>query len=374
MNCLWSMKKALSGEKPNQLRCSGQSASRPGFSALELVCVLVILGVLLALLLPAVQSVREDSRKTACQNRLRQLGLAVTSHESQYRRFPPGSLGYAVDVLVDVNEWEVNLANPAHPWYLPRNQNTSWLVFLLPWIEQETLADQLPKTCFDTVHSSWEEFPSAIGILASSAVRKVMATRVPAFLCPSDISPPERLVFAMGSQPAFDPARRLDVYLITPVLIDGEQPPYEVTSFSACSGAYSGGYFPDSAVARYRGVFASRPGTLHAAITDGLSNTILAGETLGEIEAKKRLRQSSWMFGQLCRARGDLPWMQTADPFHLGYELLGDEWFSSHASFGSFHPGGVNCLRADGSVTAISRYPALEVWYSLCGMADAESR
>src|SRR5262245_50324144 len=77
----------ISAPEPTGLRFHGR---RSGFTLVELLVVIAIVGVLVALLIPAVQSARESSRRTTCQNNLRQLALGLTSFESANKKLPPG--------------------------------------------------------------------------------------------------------------------------------------------------------------------------------------------------------------------------------------------------------------------------------------------
>lgn len=98
--------------------------SRYGFTLVELLVVIAIIGILIGLLLPAVQQVREAARRTHCQNNLRQVGLALASHHSALRELPMGCL-----------EWR---------GWPPRNQRQlAWSAFLLPYLEQQNVFDQL---------------------------------------------------------------------------------------------------------------------------------------------------------------------------------------------------------------------------------------
>lgn len=118
---------------PNQSQSLPQLADQPatktdrrihGFTLIELLVVLAIIGILVGLLLPAVQSVREASRKVSCQNRIKNLDLATLSFESTHERFPHGA---------------------------SFQNEISWAVFCLPWLGEENLHDR-----FD-FSSKWNE-------------------------------------------------------------------------------------------------------------------------------------------------------------------------------------------------------------------------
>jgi prepilin-type N-terminal cleavage/methylation domain-containing protein len=98
-----------------------------GFTLVELLVVIAIIGILIALLLPAVQAAREASRRTACRNNLRQTGLALLSYHSAHKTFPIGCL-----------EWR----DPAHP----ANRQLAWSASILPQLEEQSTYKLLDLT------------------------------------------------------------------------------------------------------------------------------------------------------------------------------------------------------------------------------------
>ena len=122
----------------------------PGFSLIELLIVIAILGGLVALLLPAVQASREAARRSTCLSRLRQLGLAAHQFESMHHTFPVGCL-----------ECDYRLPRPRRQW--------SWNVFLLPHLEEAALATQVDPAA---------GYAAAENRLAFGAI-------LPVFRCPS---------------------------------------------------------------------------------------------------------------------------------------------------------------------------------------------
>lgn len=121
---------------------------KSGFTLVELLVVIAIIGMLVALLLPAVQSARAAGRRTVCQNNLRQLGLAATLYETSQQVFPPG-----VTALDD------NLQNGLQ----------SGFAYILPQLEQQNIFDIMDMSV------PWKHPRNA----------QAIATRIDAFLCPS---------------------------------------------------------------------------------------------------------------------------------------------------------------------------------------------
>lgn len=122
-----------------------------GFTLVELLVVIAIIGMLVAILLPAVQAARGAARRSQCQNNLRQLGLAVVGHEVAQQVFPPGATVTGDDF---------------------RDGEHSGLVYLLPYLEQQNLYDLVDFS------KSWKDAPNL----------RVAQTTVETYLCPSSPS------------------------------------------------------------------------------------------------------------------------------------------------------------------------------------------
>ena len=100
---------------------------RSGFTLVELLVVITIIGILIALLLPAVQAAREAARIAQCQNNIKQLALGCLNHEAAIKRFPTGGWGFA---------WTGD-PNRGNDWRQPGG----WIYNILPYIEQQDLHD-----------------------------------------------------------------------------------------------------------------------------------------------------------------------------------------------------------------------------------------
>jgi len=129
--------------------------SCPAFTLVELLVVIAIIGVLIALLLPAVQAARESARRAQCQNNLKQIGLAALQFEDAYKRLPPGAV-----------------------WNGAGTEKGSAYIYLLPYLEQNPLynAFDLTRTSIDG-----STFPGTTKLIAS--------TIIPTLICPSDPHP-----------------------------------------------------------------------------------------------------------------------------------------------------------------------------------------
>ena len=158
------------------------------FTLVELLVVIAIIGILIGLLLPAVQRVRESARRTACLNNVRQLALAVQNYESNFGKFPPS---YVIE-----------------PGLILPTSNGSWSVQarLLPYMEQNNLFSRI------NFNVPWDD--------PLNVAAEIPITRVTSFICPSEANNavrtdsdgqqkvyPLNYVFNMGSWLIYDPSQ-----------------------------------------------------------------------------------------------------------------------------------------------------------------------
>lgn len=129
---------------------------RPGLTLVELVVVIAIIALLMALLIPAVQSARESARMVQCRNNLKQIGQGLANYEHGFRSFPPAT------------EWN-GTSSPGFstPW-----SRSNWVALILTRLDQQPVYDSLDAT----------------QSIAAEANRLFRGTRWPAMLCPSDVS------------------------------------------------------------------------------------------------------------------------------------------------------------------------------------------
>ena len=284
---------------------------RKGFTLIELLVVIAIIAILIGLLLPAVQKVREAASRLKCQNNLKQLGLALQNFHDTHGRFPPGQAG---DHQL-LPPWITQLG-PLH--------HEGWAPFILPFIEEENLG-KLYR--FDL----WSADPLN---------QPVMARPLKIFQCPSA---PDQLRY------------------VTSWPFDSTNPPGK----GAC-GDYGPTWGIDPIygpilVANkligpsddYRGVLAPHEMASFSQITDGTSHTILVTEDAG--------RPTLWQVGRRGgpdRTNNGGPWAGYNNGFYLrgsNYDGTGD-WgpcainCTNDREVYSFHPDGANAVFADGSV------------------------
>lgn len=370
-----------------------RSKRRSGFTLIELLVVIAIIAVLIGLLLPAIQKVREAANRMACSNNLKQLGLAAHNYDSTYGSLPPGYLSYKPTMVADAPSVDNNF------------QNVGVLVYLLPFLELNTISSQLKVNLDRTVYTlpgstPWWDYdppPKYFDWQLAQAQIKV-------FMCPSDdisgdptpsSSDPSGIGASMrcGAVKTDTDNAAYAVLAYFPRTLTGQYLPKGHTNYAGVAGALGAakevtnadvntcpGDFPSTGgvnLKLYEGIFTNRSANKLGAIPDGTSNTLMFGETLGGFDSSvysKRTILFSW-FGI-----GALPTKfglgQPGLPY--GNSLPGANW----DTFSSRHPGVVQFCFADGSVHALKygqttiRKPKCSTdWYvlnALSGMKDGQ--
>ena len=167
----------LSGTWINQVKfTSANRTRRTAFTLVELLVVIAIIGVLIALLLPAVQAAREAARRSQCTNNMRQLGIALQNYHSANKQFPPGSLGHRNPNRITQPR---QVSNPGDPGFIPF---TPHVVFMLPYLEESAKFNLYNRNL------DWNRQPVA--------VLEQLRSPLPTYQCPSDEG---QQMFAVGN-------------------------------------------------------------------------------------------------------------------------------------------------------------------------------
>jgi prepilin-type N-terminal cleavage/methylation domain-containing protein len=246
---------------------------------IELLVVIAIIGVLIALLIPAVQRVREAASRMSCANNLKQLGLACHSYESAHRHFPPGYLGPMQ------NEQDYG----GHPEQM---QQAGLLVFLLPHVEQDGLYSQL-RIDLDPCRlgPAWWTDPTNC---------KLAQTRIQLFECPSDNIADDTATLGTGRafhcynynapiMPNQDDNTNVDADILDP----SDPTVFGRSNYAGCAGLAGRG--TSQYWSKYEGIFTNRSRTTVVQIRDGTSNTLFLGETVGGHQNGQRMYLPTWM-------------------------------------------------------------------------------
>ena len=306
------------------------SARRSGFTLVELLVVIAIIGILIALLLPAVQAAREAARRSQCTNNLKQLGLAIHNYHDTHKFFPACVIAARLNALTT----------------FPGDM--SWMPLLLPYLEQRALHDQLAPYM---VARRSSQFPSSL-----------MNTVISSLGCPSD--PYHGKTTALHDQTDDPPWDYNDGFCGNYLLCNGSEQVTEGT---------------DGNSFRMNGMFFYLSKINMASVVDGTSNTVMSAEIclVQEITPKGhrdwrgryyRADHLSSLFttylppnttsSDLCRTCQGSP----ASPYYAPCTAS----TPTQAIYArSRHPGGVNAGLADGSVRFVSATIDTQTWRGL---------
>jgi prepilin-type N-terminal cleavage/methylation domain-containing protein/prepilin-type processing-associated H-X9-DG protein len=346
---------------------------RPGFTLIELLVVIAIIGILIALLLPAVQKVREAANRSACANNLKQLGLAAHNYQDANGSLPPGELGPLPD-----KSWPQFGGDPDN------YQEDGCLVYLLPYLEADTVYHNLTVNFDPTVelphnnrNAYWDNNPDW----------QMAQTQIKTFLCPSDNVTEPLTPFSAGwgvciNMHLYD--NQAQTYTFTSTA--SKQLPEGRTNYTGVGGACGihastndprcGG----ADLSRYDGIFVNRVTRDLSKIPDGTSTTLMFGEGIGG-SANQRARDFAWSWmgvGTIATKFGLGDSTQPYDPNSSDPNQPGAYW----SKFSSRHQAGVNFCFADGSVRMLRfgatsyRNPPSGDWYvlqALAGIQDGQT-
>lgn len=337
----------------NRARPVARMNARRGFTLVELLVVIAIIATLIGILLPAVQSAREAARRSACSNNMKQIGLAILTHESSQRRLPAG--------------FEYINTNRA-AW--------GWGTFILPYAEQSSI--------YTALDPGNQELDTYLPSPPNDQVRQALQAKISMYRCPSDVAKDLNELSDFGTKAPLPSGFFLSTSNYVGSCGDG-----------ALTSAGTGSNGPNNANDSFGAFFGSRDSKLGLAIgkfSDGLSKTFLVGERAGALTAaavdEGRGGPAAVWAGNGRPAGGTSPsgagrcLGRTSGPQYPGTSVPGfphaaaGEWylnaFATNANantkgFSSWHPGGGHFLSGDGSVAFLSDRVSAEL---LCKKAN----
>jgi prepilin-type N-terminal cleavage/methylation domain-containing protein/prepilin-type processing-associated H-X9-DG protein len=289
-----------------------------GFTLVELLVVITIIGILIALLLPAVQAAREAARRMQCSNNLKQTALALHLYHEAKGVFPVGIGGVAAGI----------------------NNTPTWAGAVLPYLEQENAIRGFTFTTASTC----------------ATLKLLFRTTIPTFVCPSDMAGREGRIDKLVNSDAIGFAR---------------------SNVVGCFGA-DGDMWETASVKK--AIFNIDLARSMAQIKDGTSNTAMISEIVAGPNGTGDAR-GQWWYDLGCHYEHRFSPNSNADTV-LNYADLcvptkvpcqfGGSWGGMHVAAGSMHPGGVNLGFADGAVTFINQNSNLATWQALASIEGGE--
>jgi prepilin-type N-terminal cleavage/methylation domain-containing protein/prepilin-type processing-associated H-X9-DG protein len=310
-----------------------RAQTRRAFTLIELLVVIAIIGVLIALLLPAVQKVREAANRMKCANNLKQIALALDNYEGSHGSYPPGRRG--CDGIT---------SGPCAS--IPTSGTTadrcgaSGFVFILPFLEAQSLYNQ-----FNQADLPWGTYSVTWGTAANNAA--ALAARPKYYVCPTDPAQPQLTLTWNG----VTTTAAIGSY----AFVHGTMGPS--SGISDTLKLYNTGMFNYFICQKRSGM------------SDGSSNTMLVGETMDGDDSKS---QNFWTQG----GRHESSLRNTENPMNTppGTGITTSPYgIPLNGAFASKHPGGVQFAFGDGHVSFVSETISLPLYRALSTRAGGEA-
>jgi prepilin-type N-terminal cleavage/methylation domain-containing protein len=317
---------------------------RRGFTLVELLVVIAIIGILIALLLPAVQAAREAARRSQCLNNLKQMGIALQNYHDIHRVFPPA--------LIGSGRMAYN-----YPAGQGNNfvQNTTGFMLITPQLEQSAIYSlynfNLPSSISNPASGGK---PLAAGVTTSVANQPAYNKALPVFTCPSDGNPPQ--IYLNQANNAGDYYEANNVARSNYLFASGEYTDYNQPWALNVTDVYGLGPFGNDGAARI------------GDIKDGTSNTIAVGESKQGNTGKTATQYGPYWgagvhtccHGRTTRSTTVVTVNGVSDATWKFYGSINFDFTTTNLGkqyawqFGSYHPAGAQFVMCDGSTRFFS--------------------
>ncbi|MES1213000.1 MAG: DUF1559 domain-containing protein [Singulisphaera sp.] len=363
-----------------------RSARQPrGFTLVELLVVIAIIGILVALVLPAVQMAREAARRAQCVNNLKQISLALLSHHDALQSFPPG-LPHCSPIpgYNATGKGWMGLFMTGGTQNGTYCQGPNWLSNIMPQIEQSTMNDKLLGCLANECSAAddcdrnepgapWRDFGDLIFPFMLCPSAEVLETEVDNWKLENLDKGNYAANFGAGTYLAYDPRTGQVDYTKAGafgVIIPAGTPSYSKQSSNAAilKGTWKGGW---------------GQGTRITDITDGTANTLFISELLGYDDKNDGRGVWAWggmggstftaLYGPNSTTNDQIPICSTDIPKgDLRHCTENRNDANVWASARSMHPGGVNASMGDGSVRFFTNGIDVNVWHALATRANGD--